>query len=595
MNNNDLIKNETIENIVKELNDKKMISLIGGNMSGKTTLLRRLRGEINKECSIVIHIENALNQFLISRNKSPFEAIRIDDLFKLSNKLPELTDFNNIIKNTNKSMNELGFNININLEYVDKKMANHNIDNPLNKVLRTYLGVNELEAGMQDVWLKAAKEYIYKFIELHNLKKSEIIPNQEAVFLEFDGRPKIRLTQGSSGLEVLVVLFFVVETIFFLIQKEKTKLTKFYLFIDELELYLHPDWQKKVLTYFEKKVLSSKNKKGILNVIYTTHSPHLIPLKRLDCIGITEYKDNEIFFQKILDEHYLEIPNRNKLNLNRLSLVEQALGIDLSIQSTPFCTVEGDEELKLFSQFALPSISKIFNINGTGNFAPYIVLARGKKIPAIFILDADVDFNKILKNIAECDKTVQSLKENFIFVGKKLYDFDEAVVGLKCTKEECLEDFFAVNVFSTSTNEAKGYKKLFKLSINKINEVNYEIDKKIKEVSILNANQGVNKKIEEVNKKIKEIIKETKESTKSLVIMNGVKSIIYSKNGLIAMCNNLITKEANGNKTIAEIKNEEVIGEIKKEILNEVLSSNRKNRVERIFLGKIKSIQKSMM
>lgn len=459
------IESNTYQTIIDAVEVNKIIPIIGENMSGKTVFLRDLRNRIKNQSidgkSIILHIEVPLNKILITQKESSSEEIRIEELFKLLSKIASRGNVSNnedsynlqekVIQLTNQSLKSFG-EISIRFETISGR--EQQVRNPLEKILRILLNTNNLSTiDEQDIqkWSHEVEMQLNESLDKYNFRKIPLERIEDkAIHINFEDRTEVKLTQGSSGLGVLVALIFTIELI------SEIKNVDFYLFVDELELFLHPAWQIKILEYINNKIELTNN----MRIIYTTHSPHLIPTEKLSSINIVEYKNGKITVENLLSK-IKPINTRHEREMNVLKPIEKALGFDFNILSAPFLTVEGEEELDLFYHIKPPSVAKIINLKGSGNLIPYVVIAnnyktQGKILPALFILDADVNLNDY-KNIENKVNTIRSLKDHFLFIGKSIYTFDELYPNdiYPPHKQECLEDFLEANIFKSNYKTAK--------------------------------------------------------------------------------------------------------------------------------------------
>ncbi|MDB9310856.1 AAA family ATPase [Aphanizomenon sp. CS-733/32] len=477
------IADETLNKLLYELQNNNIFALVGENMSGKTELMRRFRNSkkyLRENIEfLTLHIELPLNQYLISHNDKPSETIRSDEVIKIVDKIQNI----NSISPNNDILKEIIANVNTSLkvfhensEVVIREIATktERTEPPLNKVIRTTLGIGVDELNnINKEDLKYLHECIIDLIQNSNFKpdklnNEQINQLQKCIKVVFDGRSEVSLTQASAGLGVLVSLIFVIEAISYF------QNINCLLLIDELEAYLHPAWQKKLIKYLQQK----SNER--INIIFSTHSQHLILTDRLDSIGLVKYSDKKIDFEKLFDNIPFINPQKDR-ELNILKPIEDALGLELNIFSTPFITVEGEEEMMLFSylfpKFTSQIPPRIINLHGKDNLIPYILLSKiyEEQNKSVFVLDADVNFG-LVKHIEKRKEAIIKLQNRFIFIGKKLYDFQELYPNNDLTKhtgnEECLEDFFAVKILGQ--NNQDGYEEIRQITKDLVNQIEDE-------------------------------------------------------------------------------------------------------------------------
>jgi predicted ATP-dependent endonuclease of OLD family len=511
------ISDETLNKLLYELQNNNIFALVGENMSGKTELMRKFRDSkkyLRENIEfLTLHIELPLNQYLISHNDKQSETIRSDEVIKIVDKIQNINSISpnddilkSIIANVNESLRifhgnkvdiifaiSLIIQINLHklallllLDYKNLKVIIREIETkkertkrPLNQVIRTTLGINiEDLDNIPPEDLNNLHECILDLIKKSNFKSNNVNNDQinqfeKCIKVVFNGRNEVSLTQASAGLGVLVSLIFVIEAISYF------QNINCLLLIDEPEAYLHPAWQKKLIKYLQQK----SNER--INIMFSTHSQHLILTDKLDSIGLVKYSDKKIDFEKLFDNIPFINPQKDR-ELNILKPIEDALGIELNIFSTPFITVEGEEEMMLFSylfpKFTSQIPPRIINLHGKDNLIPYILLSKiyekqNKGIKSVFVLDADVDFRSAIKHIENRKEAIIKLQNRFIFIGKKLYDFQELYPNNDLTKhtgnEECLEDFFAVKILGQ--NNQDGYEEIRQITKDLVNQIEDEI------------------------------------------------------------------------------------------------------------------------
>ncbi|MFM5903079.1 MAG: hypothetical protein ACKPEO_05385 [Sphaerospermopsis kisseleviana] len=235
--------------------------------------------------------------------------------------------------------------------------------------------------------------------------------------------------------------------------------------------------------------------------------------------------------------------------INVLRTVEEALGFQFNIFSLPFLTVEGDEELTIFRKLQERiKTPNIFCLKGSSNITPWLQASRmNENFQGIFLLDIDVDIIEKISNIDSPLSLVANLEENFLFIGKSIYTFDQVykkdyieckpkdysddiiwihilILAKAYTMErnlvisrfilskssfykikhykmkqnfnECLEDFIATNLFET---EEEGYKHFVKIA----EEVICEFICTHSDLKVKNPKRGLECFLEKENKEKK--------------------------------------------------------------------------------------------
>lgn len=471
----------TIENTAQEIFEKSennFVCLVGKNGSGKTESLKRLRdclyGQITNDDKVIFFdIPNA--QIILNSDfrvgRYAFEKI-LNDFLKLLNdeKLLNIDEVNqwfndnNITTVINEKIKRFSSNAYVSHQ-IDIETQKHIIFNKnfhvdeseFEKMLNdSYklsddeksLDFNKISQWLNDNNIITSIDSNTKKIDI-NLCMSQIDTKEKQInfYLKIgDSKEKRILRKSPSGFRTLVPLLFNIELIKCIIGKNKN--SNFFVLIDEPETNLHPEWQIQLQNYF---IESVKDSNGHLRLIYATHSPYLINTSKLDSVKLIEYKNNGININSVFD-----YTNDNTRELSLLKPIEDALGFKFDIFSTPFVTVEGEQEMELF-KFLLnkPEHSffpKMINIQGSAKLSPYLLLAHQHKIhnnlESVFIIDADVDIRKECHGLEDKEKIVDVLKEHFIFVGKELYTFDTIYENnVFQNKNECLEDYLAEHIF----------------------------------------------------------------------------------------------------------------------------------------------------
>lgn len=218
-----------------------------------------------------------LNNFL---NKKITEAIKEFKENKNIKKYMYLRSFIiNLFKNTKKS-----FNIFEQLFY-----AKFNLDFPFFKILEENLYSKEKEKF--DNYIISLNQLLSnKYLEEENKIRIEIFNNDDEIksivlnaemhYFEISvwsdiNNKKINFQSLSSGEQKLLLLFAKLN---YVVSKDYIKNKKNYiLLLDEPEVYIHPDWQKKLISNFinfikKHKILKEKN----VHLIITSHSPFIL-------------------------------------------------------------------------------------------------------------------------------------------------------------------------------------------------------------------------------------------------------------------------------------------------------------------------------
>ena len=224
-------------------------------------------------------------------------------------------------------------------------------------------------------------------IDINNENIEKLLSNIHRDFfsIKFFKKTKtknIYLNNLSNGERKLILLF---ANIFYIIRKlyatEEEK--SFYILLDEPDIYLHPEWQKKLIKLFHLFLSSNEifeTKK--FNIIFTSHSPFLlsdIP------------KQNIIFLDK--DE------NGNCKVVDGLKEKKQTFGANIhTLLSDSFFMEDG-----LMGEFAKNKIQQIMNILN-GKPSSYAYQFR-------YIFTNEYNFTLMSKNIK---KVIETIGEPFL-------------------------------------------------------------------------------------------------------------------------------------------------------------------------------------
>ncbi|NEO55007.1 MAG: ATP-binding protein [Okeania sp. SIO3B5] len=472
------MRNELLENITNQLKHTHLITLIGENMSGKSTLIKELRQYISRnsveENIFTLQVDAPQNRIIFTAHNSNALEIRIDDLSYVFHKLAQAdntlsdidTYYERIVLGVNNSIKIFDENVVISFENSESNAGS--IRRHLDRILKSNLNIKDIsEADDQKVlhWRNSIEQTIMdKTKEIFGDSVEKDDEDKKIIFIDYHSGGRKKLTQVSSGLEILVLLLFIIE----LIKTFESIGIRFILLIDEPESYLHPTWQEKFLSYVQAKI--SQN----FMVVYATHSQYMVSTNDLDAINIVSFSDDEILCSKLTDLIPEKIDVRRDREINILKPVEDSLGLSLNVFSLPFLTVEGDEELALLHKCAESiNVTKIISLKGAGNILPYIQasIMCSRDFRGVFLLDADLKIENYIKGMEDKLGLIDSIKENFLFLGKRIYSFDEVYKlennNYKLRLEECLEDFIASHFYD---NEEQGYRCLAEVAKTVIDE-----------------------------------------------------------------------------------------------------------------------------
>ena len=294
-----------------DFNDLKGINLIiGKNNTGKTylsnfiyTVLRNIRIERtlnNKIRSIGKRMENnnfsdELREtdlpFVFHTNKNRFENTKINIEFDEKDKFTEnekyflenieinnvccfpaersgaILFYNQLLENRNNILRQLELSQDINLL---KNISRYS--EPVNEYI---IRLNKLEEYENKEETEIYKNLV-KNINIQNIIEGEIIIKSNQIIYKSENDLELNMGLASSTVKTLAGFFLYLKY-----QAQKGDIV----FIDEIELNLHPENQRKIM-----KLINYLSKQGIKFII-STHSPI-----------ITEEIDNMLLFEKVKDK-----------------------------------------------------------------------------------------------------------------------------------------------------------------------------------------------------------------------------------------------------------------------------------------------------
>ena len=294
-----------------DFNDLKGINLIiGKNNAGKTylsnfiyTVLRNIRIErtLNDEIrSVGKRMENnnfsdELREtdlpFVFHTNKNRFENTKINIEFDEKDKFTEnkkyflenieinnvccfpaersgaILFYNQLLENRNNILRQLELSRDINLL---KNISRYS--EPVNEYI---IRLNKLEEYENKEETEIYKNLV-KNINIQNIIEGEIIIKSNQIIYKNENNLKLNMGLVSSTVKTLAGFFLYLKY-----QAQKGDI----IFIDEIELNLHPENQRKIM-----KLINYLSKQGIKFII-STHSPI-----------ITEEIDNMLLFEKVKDK-----------------------------------------------------------------------------------------------------------------------------------------------------------------------------------------------------------------------------------------------------------------------------------------------------
>lgn len=216
----------------------------------------------------------------------------------------------------------------------------------------------------------------------------------KTIYFEDNNGNKIPLSQLSSGEKQIVFRGGY-------LLKDKNALKGATVLIDEPEISLHPEWQKKIMDYY-KRIFTDENGVQTSQIFAVTHSPFIIHNEN-------RYNDKVIILKK--DENgriYVE-DNPSYYDCNSVKVVEDAFNVqDFSYNLAPTLYVEGRTDEKYIKKAAeifglnLPfEVKWIGHIDANGqesntgytalNKAKEFLIAQGGNAKTILLYDCDTN------------------------------------------------------------------------------------------------------------------------------------------------------------------------------------------------------------
>lgn len=210
------------------------------------------------------------------------------------------------------------------------------------------------------------------------------------------------------------------------------------LLLDEPGLYLHAKSQRDLLNHFE---ADFKNQ-----ILYTTHSPFMVPTHRLDTVRTVS----------IAEEVGTTVSNDPSGDARTLFPLQAALGYDLaqSLFIGPNnLVVEG-----VTDYWALSSISEYLNSNGGGGLRGDITITPAggaQKIPYMVALLSSEQLNvlALLDHEKDAKATRDELVKSKLISDKNVIFIADAFVSSP-PKEADIEDLLDANVYETLVRES---------------------------------------------------------------------------------------------------------------------------------------------
>lgn len=122
-------------------------------------------------------------------------------------------------------------------------------------------------------------------------------------------------------------------------------LTGAFVFIDEPEISMHPEWQKKILNFY-KRIFTTESGIQTSQIFVVTHSPFIIHNEN-------RYNDKVIVLERDEDNHIIVKDKPEYYRCDSVEAVSDAFHVDLNVQNQrPVVYVEGRTDEKYFSEAA---------------------------------------------------------------------------------------------------------------------------------------------------------------------------------------------------------------------------------------------------
>jgi len=341
---------------------------------------------MNVDSSIIYDIKKLLTKYIESSieyyesNNDIKKYLFIKEfIYKLSKKdAKSLVIFQNIVLNTYEFQENF-------FKELDNKLYQLEKEDIFNAIIDEFNSFN-----IQDNSIKLKDNNLEKL--LSNIHRGFF----EIDFYELKDNQKIYLSDLSSGEQKILTMF---AKIFYIARKVYTNDKNFLLILDEVDTYLHPNWQKKIFTYlssFLSKLQIFNSKK--INIVITTHSPFI--LSDLP-------KENVIFLENGKQVH----PNIETFGANIHTLLSHGFFMKNGLMGE-FAKGKINEAIKILHQKQLSQkdISFCENIIAiTGE--PLIKRQMQKMLDSKRLAEVD-KIDKIQKQIAQLQTELQEMKND---------------------------------------------------------------------------------------------------------------------------------------------------------------------------------------
>jgi len=410
----EFIEEKYLKEIFEQIKQKKSLGSSNENLVEESSVIEELtKAEEIKpltEDEFIAYIVEIMPHFILFEDNSSL--------------LPNTIDLEDIQKNREVEGHEGVLNF--------LKVANFELDklNTTPAKVKSYIQSinNSITVDFQDFWNQTIGKGNKIRIEVEQKNYSNDSEKPGMPFLEFwinDGEEILHPKQRSGGVRWFLSFYLQLKAN----AKENTNSESIFL-IDEPGASLHAKAQEDVLKVFE-----DLRKK--IQIVYTTHSAHLIDLKKLYRILAVQRSDDD----KNSYTHIMDIHKLGSANNNTLAPIFTCMGIDMSHQNV--IQKKNNVILEEPSAFYyLKAFMEIFQISFDVNFIP----ATGvNNIPqlAYMMLGWGLEFIVVMDDDGNARQVYKELKENlYQDIESKA---DTKIIRLK--KKNGIEDVFSIDDF----------------------------------------------------------------------------------------------------------------------------------------------------
>lgn len=273
------------------------------------------------------------------------------------------------------------------------------------KWAKNHIG-EKVDSSKMDIRLKRFTE-AFKFIMKDlEFKEIENEPNSKEVIFKRNGK-KIKIDELSTGEKQIIIRGG------FLLRFLK-KIQGSVILIDEPELSLHPEWQKKILDFY-KKLFINDNGEQTSQIFVATHSPFIIN-------NSSRYNDKVIVLNRNIKTGLVETINKpTYYDCNNNVYIQDAFDINDFAKEENILFTEGETDKKyldktielFFSNKVSFKVEWIGNKNNSGNV---INTGVGALNNLLKVLEANKNlFSKKIGLLFDCDTNKDEIIEDKYF------------------------------------------------------------------------------------------------------------------------------------------------------------------------------------